>query len=108
MTLLVFLVLAAVSVVAFAATLHVAADQEDRLLHEQAVEVQAVIAGSVAALESSLKVLGPVGAADGPQARALFRRTAANQLGNATTAFGVAAVRQGRLTVVVEVGDGPA
>ena len=44
-TLLVFLVLAAVSVVAFAATWHVAADQEDRLLHEQAVEVQAVMAG---------------------------------------------------------------
>ena len=49
MTLLVFLVLAAVTVVAFLATLHVAADQEDRLLHEQAVEVQAVLAGSVAA-----------------------------------------------------------
>jgi PAS domain S-box-containing protein len=107
-TLLVFLVLAAVSVVAFAATWHVAEDQEDRLLHEQAVEVQAVMAGQVAALESSLKVLGPVGAADGPQARALFRRTAGKQLGDATTAFGVAAVRQGRLTVVVGVGDGPA
>ena len=52
-------------------------------------------------------MLGPVGAAEGPQARALFRRTAGKQLGNATTAFGVAAVRQGRLTVV-GVGDGPA
>ena len=53
-------------------------------------------------------MLGPVGAAGGPQAQALFRRTAANQLGDDTTAFGVAAVRQGRPTVVVEVGDGPA
>ena len=53
-------------------------------------------------------MLGPVGAAGGPQAQALFRRTAANQLGNETTAFGVAAMRQGRPTVVVEVGDGPA
>jgi PAS domain S-box-containing protein len=107
-TLLVLLVLAAVTLVAFLATLHVAADQEDRLQHEQAVEVQAVLAGSVGALESSLKVLGPVGAAGGPQAQALFRRTAANQLRDDTTAFGVAAVRQGRPTVVVEVGDGPA
>ena len=105
---LVFLVLAAVAIVAFLATRHVVADQEDRLLHEQAVEVQAVIAGSVGALESSLKVLGPVGAAGGPQAEALFRRTAANQLGNETTAFGVVEMRQGRPTVVVEVGDGPA
>ena len=108
MTLLVFLVVAAVTVVAFAATRHVVSDQEDRLLHEQAVEVQAVMAGAVAALESSLKVLGPVGAASGAQARALFRRTAGNQLTNDTTAFGVATFRHGRPTVVVGVGDGPA
>ena len=107
MTLLVFLVLALTAVVAFAGTRHVVADQEERLLHEQAVEVQAVLAGSVAALESSLKVLGPVGAADGAQAEALFRRTAEDQLGNETTAFGVAAMRQDRPTVVVAVGDGP-
>ena len=107
MTLLVFALLAVAAVVAFAGTRHVVADQEERLLHEQAVEVQAVLAGSVAALESSLKVLGPVGAAGGPQAQALFRRTAGNQLGNETTAFGVAAMRQDRPTVVVAVGDGP-
>lgn len=108
MTLLAFLVLAVVAVLAFAGTRHVVEDQEQRLLHEQAVEVQAVLAGSVAALESSLQVLGPVGAAGGPQAEALFRRTATDQLANDTTAFGVAAVRQGRPAVTVAVGDGPA
>ena len=89
-----FLVLAAVTVVAFAATLHVAADQEDRLLHEQAVEVQAVLAGSVAALESSLKVLGPVGARRSAGAGAVpsYRREPARD--DTTTAFGVAAVRR--------------
>ena len=106
-TAFVFMVIVSIAGIGFSITRLVVEDQEARLLHEQAVEVQAVLTGSVTALESSLKVLGPLGAASGQRARDLFERTAGDQLEGGTTAFGVAALRQGRMTVLAEVGDGP-
>ena len=108
LTLLVVMALTAVTVSAFAVTHRVADNQEWRLLRERAVEVQALLGSSFGSLESSLRVLGPLGASPGPEAQALFARSAGGLVEGSTKTIGVAAEDGSGLAVVASVGDGPA
>jgi PAS domain S-box-containing protein len=108
LTWLVLVVMAGVSLAAFAVIDDVVDDQDRRLLSGRADEVEALLASSIDALESSLRALGPVGASSDAAARALFARSAGGLIeGNAKT-IGVAANRGGGFSVVAAVGDGPA
>lgn len=107
LTLLVVLALTTVTVFAFVVTRRVADDQESRLLSERADEVQALLGSSFARLESSLRVLGPLGASPGPEAEALFSRSADGLVEGSTTTIGVAVEDGGDVRVVASVGDGP-
>ncbi len=103
----VFGVLAAGSVVAWAVARHVVADQEERLLAERTAEVAALLDTSIARIESSLRVLGPVGASADAAAKVLFGEGAGHLIEGNTVAVGVAAADGDRFVVVATVGDGP-
>lgn len=106
LTWLVVGLLVTATLTAFVTTRRIVEDQRDQLLHEQAVEVQALLAGSVGSLESSLRVLGPVGASPGEEARSVFTRTASGLLEQSTRSLGVVAAVDGAFKVMAEVGDG--
>jgi PAS domain S-box-containing protein len=104
----VFLLLAASAVGTFEVTRRVVRDQEDRLLRDQAGEVEALLTTSFSSIESSLRVLGNVGASLNPAAAHVFTYTAEPLVEAGTATIGVAAEREGTFTVVAAVGDGPA
>jgi PAS domain S-box-containing protein len=104
--LLVFVVLAAGAVAAFAVSRSVVDDQEHRLLAERAAEVGALTTNSVDTIGSSLRVLGPIGASSDAAAAKLFAQSARPLLEATTMTVGVASNGVGGFTVVAAVGDG--
>ena len=107
LSLLVLVVLAAASLGAFAVSRQVVNDQEQRLLAERADEVKALLSNALLGIDSSLQVLGQVGASTDPPVRSQFARTADGLLQGATKTIGVATDRGGTFTVASAVGDGP-
>ena len=103
----VLVVMLATSLGAFFVTSNLVADQEDRLLREKANEVAALLSTSIASIESSLRILGALGAATDPAATPLFNEAAAVALRGNTVSFGVADGQSGFL-VMNSVGDGSA
>src|SRR5665811_304397 len=106
--LLVFVVLAGASLGAFGAVGRVVDAQEDRMLAERADEVKALLTNTFTGIESSLRVLGPLGASSDPAAAALFAQTAGPLVQGNTKTVGVAAREGGGFAVVATTGDGPA
>ena len=86
----------------------VEADQGQRLLADRAKEVQALLANSFASIDSSLRILGPIGASPGASAAASFRTAAEPLLKSGAETIGVAAKDGDGFTVRASVGDGPA
>lgn len=105
---LVLVVLCAGSLGAFVLSRQVLDDQEGRLLAERAAAVQALLANSIDGIDSSLRVLGPIGASSDPAATALFAQSASRLVEGNTTTVGVAAEDGDGFAVVAAVGDGPA
>jgi PAS domain S-box-containing protein len=108
LTLLVFVLLVAGSLGAFALSRSVVDDQEQRLLSERASEVGALLTNAVDSTAASLRVLGPIGASRDPSAKALFAKSAGQLVAGGVKTVGVAARDGGRFAVVAVVGDGPA
>ena len=108
MSLLVLVVLVASSLGAFAVSSRVVDDQEQRLLVERTSEVQLLLANSFGSIQSSLRVLGPIGASPNPAAVALFAQSAGPLVKATTMTVGVAVKNGGGFAVVAAVGDGPA
>ena len=100
--------LTASAVATFVVTHRVVREQEDRLLRERAGEVSALLTNSFSSTESSLRVLGNVGASLNPAAARVFTYTAAPLVQRGTTTIGVTHEFEGSFTVVAAVGDGPA
>ena len=108
LSLLVLVVLVAGSLGAFAVSRRVVDDQEQRLLAERADEMGALLVNSIDSIESSLRVLGPIGASPEPDAVTLFAQSAGRLVEGDTKTVGVAAEDGGGFAVVAAVGDGPA
>lgn len=102
---IVLVLLSATGFGAFTVSKRVVDDQEQRLLVERAAEVEALLSNSIDSVESSLRVLGPIGASAEPAADALFADSASRVLEGNAESVGVA-VRDGDvLTVTAVVGD---
>jgi signal transduction histidine kinase/CheY-like chemotaxis protein len=101
-------VLAVASVTAYGFATRVVDEQERRLLDQRAVEVEAVLTNLVGALQSSLRVLGTVGAAGSDAAPSLFAEAAAPLVAGPTAAVGVAVDEGPSMRVVAAAGDAPA
>jgi PAS domain S-box-containing protein len=94
---------------AFAVTRSLVIDQEQRLLREKADEVAALLANAFGSIESSLRILGTIGAAPDPAATPLFAEAAAAAMEGGTIAVGVVtADGEDGFVVVNSVGDGAA
>jgi signal transduction histidine kinase/ActR/RegA family two-component response regulator len=106
--LLVLLVLAAGALGAFALSRQVMADQEDRLLAQRAAEVQALLASSIDSIDSSLRVLGPIGASPDPAAMSLFAQSAGRLVEGSVATVVVAAEDGEGFAVTAAVGEGAA
>jgi PAS domain S-box-containing protein len=104
----VFAVLAAASVAGFFVTRGVVEDQERRLLSRSTAEIGAVLETGVARIESSLRVIGPLGASSDPAARSLFAEAGEELVEVNRGALGVARVAGDAYTVTAAVGVGPA
>jgi PAS domain S-box-containing protein len=104
----VFLLLAAPAVATFVVTSTVVRDQEQRQLRDRAGEVSALVTNSFGSFESSLRVLGSVGASHHLAANQLFKETATPLVKAQAATIGVAAKRGTGFRVVTLVGDGPA
>ena len=104
----VLLVLTTASLAAFVVARQVADDQEARLLSERAGEAGALLTNSLDRIETSLRLLGPVAASPDPSGGRLFSESAATLLQGGPGAVGVAQRKDGGLTVIAAVGDGPA
>ena len=104
---LVLVVLVAGSLGAFAVSRRVVDDQEERLLAERAAEVGALLANSIDSIESSLRVLGPIGASHDPAAMELFAQSAGALMERGAGTVGVVAGDGSDFVVVAAVGDGP-
>jgi PAS domain S-box-containing protein len=100
--------LIAASLGVFVVSRRVVDDQEQHLLAERAAEVGALLSNSIDSAESSLAVLGPIGASPEPAAAALFTESAGRRIVGTTMTVGVAADDGGGFAVVAAVGDGPA
>jgi PAS domain S-box-containing protein len=103
----VFLVLAASAVATFDVTVNVVRDQEGRLLRDRAGEVSALLTNSFSSIESSMQVLGSVGASGRPGATQMFTESATPFVQRGTATIGVAEEREAGFRVVAAVGDGP-
>jgi PAS domain S-box-containing protein len=103
----VLLLLAASAVATFVVTSSVVRDQEQRLLRDRAGEVSALLTNAFSSFESSLRVLGGVGASHHFAATQLFKESATPLLKAGAATIGVAAERGTAFTVVAVVGDGP-
>jgi PAS domain S-box-containing protein len=104
----VFLVLAASAVVTFDVTVNVVRDQEARLLRDRAGEVSALLTNAFSSVESSMQVLGSVGASAHPGATRMFAESAEPLVQRGAATIGVAQERTNGFSVVAAVGDGPA
>lgn len=105
-TLLVALVLATGSM--FVASRRLLQDQEERLLAERTDEVAALLKNAFSSIESSLRVLGGVGASSDEAATRLFTESAQPMIRGNTVTVGVARARGDGFDVITVVGEGPA
>lgn len=103
----VLVLLSATALGMFMVTRNVVVDQEQRLLKERAAEVVALVSNSFGSLESSLRIIGQVGASPDRVAAPLFTETATGMLNPSTVTVGVAASRGDGFVVVNTVGAGP-
>jgi signal transduction histidine kinase/ActR/RegA family two-component response regulator len=101
-------VLLLVSWSTFAVSRRLVQDQERRLLAERSDEVAALLNNAFASLESSLRVLGGVGASADSAATRVFGEAARPMIRGNTSAVGIASARGQRFYVAAMVGDGPA
>jgi hypothetical protein len=108
LSLLVLVVLVGGALGAFAVSSRVVNDQEQRLLEERTDEVQLLLVNSFGSIESSLRMLGPIGASPNPAAVALFAQSAGPLTKGTALTVGVAVKNGGGFAVVAAVGDGPA
>ena len=108
LSLLVLVVLVGGALGAFAVSSRVVNDQEQRLLEERTDEVQLLLVNSFGSIESSLRMLGPIGASPNPAAVALFAQSAGPLTKGTASTVGVAVKNGGGFAVVAAVGDGPA
>jgi PAS domain S-box-containing protein len=99
-------VLAATALGTFFVTRNLVFDQEQRLLHEKADEVAALLSNSFGSIESQLRVLGLVGESPDPAASVLFTEAAGAVFGGSAGTIGVAAEREDGFEVINAVGDG--
>jgi signal transduction histidine kinase/ActR/RegA family two-component response regulator len=90
----------------FLVTRRLVNDQEDRLLRDRSRELSSVLTSSISSTDSSLRVLGDIGASDDPAASRTFSEAASPLLRSGVSTIGVAREDHG-FTVVVAVGDGP-
>jgi PAS domain S-box-containing protein len=104
--LLVALVLAAGST--FVVSRRLMDDQEARLLSQHADEVAAVLKNSIGSIESSLRILGGVGASSDEAATRIFTENAQPMIRDGTVTVGVARAHGDGFDVVMAVGEGPA
>ena len=104
----VLVVLLAAALGAFLITRNLVVEQEQRLLREKAHEVAALVTNAFGSIESSLRILGTLGASPDPAATPLFAETAAVALRGNTVALGVAADSEDGFVVVDAVGEGTA
>ena len=77
------------------------------MLRDRAGEVSALLTNSFSSIESSMQVLGSVGASHHPAATRMFKETATPLVQRGTTTVGVAEERENGFRVVAGVGDGP-
>jgi PAS domain S-box-containing protein len=104
----VFLLLAASAVATFDITRSLVHDQEERLLLDKAAEVSALLTSSFGAVESSLRVLGNLGASLNPESARVFTYAATPLVESGTTTIGAAEQFEGSFKVVAAAGEGPA
>lgn len=104
---LVLALLVAATVGSFVLSRGVVSDQERRLLAERTLEVRALLDNSIGSINSSLQVLGRIGASPGPVAASLFSQSADPLVVGATKALGVATNKGSGFVVVAAVGEGP-
>jgi PAS domain S-box-containing protein len=104
---LVLVVLVGGSVGTFVVSRRVVEHQEHQLLADRAAEVGALLSNSIESIDSSLRVLGPIGASPDPSAAALFTGSATRLLEATTKTVGVATHDGGAFSVVAAVGAGP-
>ena len=104
----VLFVLVAAALGAFFVTRNLVIQQEQRLLQEKGDEVVALLANAFGSIESSLGILGTLGASPDPAATPLFADAAATVLRGGTVAVGVASSGADGFVVVNGVGDGTA
>jgi signal transduction histidine kinase/ActR/RegA family two-component response regulator len=107
LTVLLFVVLVAGSLGAFAVSRSVVDDQEQRLLKERTSEVGALLTNAVDSIGASLRVLGPIGASSDRTAETLFERSARQLVTGGVKTVGVAANGAGGFAVADSVGEGP-
>jgi PAS domain S-box-containing protein len=108
LSLLVLVVLVGGALGAFAVSSRVVNDQEQRLLVERTSEVKLLLANSFDSIQSSLQVLGHVGASPNPAAVALFAQSAGPLIEGTTMTVGVAANDGRGFAMVAAMGNGPA
>lgn len=108
MSLVTFFGILGISVAVFALSSRVANDQERQLLTERTDEVEALLVNSFASIDSSLRIVGPVGASADASASALFAQAAGSLVSEGTSTIGVATARDGDFEVVAAVGGGAA
>jgi PAS domain S-box-containing protein len=108
LSLLVLVVLVGGALGAFAVSSRVVNDQEQRLMEERTDEVQLLLVNSFGSIESSLRMLGPIGVSTNPAAVASFAQSAGPLTKGTTITVGVAVKNGGGFAVVAAVGDGPA
>jgi signal transduction histidine kinase/CheY-like chemotaxis protein len=102
---LVLVVLALVAFVSFGLTRRAASDEQERILHERAGEVAAILASSTNSASASLSLVGEVYASRGSSGPG-FVASARSLLQGSVTAIGVAEVDGGEAVVRAVEGSG--
>ena len=102
----VLVVFTAAALSAFVVTRRVVDDQEQRLLNERTAEVAAVLSTSIDNTQSSIQVLGTLGALPDRSAVRLFSQSADALLKGGTKVLAVATKGDRGFMVVAAVGDG--
>ena len=103
----IFVAFVAAAVGGFFVARNVVDDQEERLLEERAVEVEAVLSSSINSTQSVLQLLGALEMHPDPESVGLFAQSAGPLLTGGTTSLAVAANDGDGFTVAAAVGDGP-
>lgn len=102
----VLLVLSLATVSTFVASRRVIRDQEERLLAQRADAVGALLKNRFGSIESSLRVLGGVGASSDEAASRIFKESATPMIRGNTVRVGVARQRGDQFYVLTAVGEG--